>query len=308
MQPPASTKAAHVHWLADPRLRAQLSAMVRRRVPESEAEDVVQATLAEAVASTSAPDEPEAFRRWVWGVARHKIVDWHRRARRETPGGATSDLEEDAPPPTGENEGDDGAAGRDLLRWAEAELPPGSDARRTLGWMLREGEGEKLESIAESEAMPAPRVRQRVARLRRHLRTRWALEVAALAALGLVIAALVAYALVRRRPRSDVANGGRHENVAPDRAPTPAPTAPPVAPATSSAAPLAAPSASIAPTASSAPAPRTAPTDAVPRATSAPLSTSLGPAPTATTTATAPTAPPRSNRGSTTGLSAPSKP
>jgi hypothetical protein len=65
--------------------------------------------------------------------------------------------------------------------------------------MMREGDGEKLESIAESESLPAPRVRKRVSRLRKHLRDQWKKEVALLAALGLV-AVLVVLALRARRP------------------------------------------------------------------------------------------------------------
>jgi hypothetical protein len=91
--------------------------------------------------------------------------------------------------------------------------------------MLREGEGEKLESIAESEALPAPRVRQRVTRLRRHLRTRWAAEIAALAALGVLV--ILAIWLVRReKPRQDVV---RPETPVPMQSARPTP--PPVLPA-----------------------------------------------------------------------------
>lgn len=42
--------------------RAALLAMVRRRVPERDAEDVVQAVLAEALASSGRPAEPDAGR------------------------------------------------------------------------------------------------------------------------------------------------------------------------------------------------------------------------------------------------------
>ena len=104
--------------------------MVRRRVPEAEVEDIVQTALTEAIQSPHAPTEPDALRKWVFGVAKNKVIDFHRRARRES-----FDVPElsDGPAPHDE---------ADLLRWAERELPPGSDARRTLGWMLREGEGE----------------------------------------------------------------------------------------------------------------------------------------------------------------------
>ncbi len=164
--------------------RAALLAMVRRRVPPGEADDVVQAALAEAVAAADRPRDPPSLRRWIWGVARHKVADYHRRARREDVG----EVPEQATPPSPDAE-------RDLLRWAVGELPPGADAHRTFEWLLREGEGEKLEAIADEERLPPPQVRQRVSRMRRLLRARWAQLVAA----GL--AALVVY-LVARSARS----------------------------------------------------------------------------------------------------------
>lgn len=160
--------------------RAALLAMVRRRVPAGDADDVVQAALVAAVATADRPRDPAEARRWIWGVARHKIADYHRRARREDLG----DVPEPAGAPSPEAE-------RDLLRWAVGALPPGEDAQRTFAWLLREGEGEKLEAIADDERLPSPQVRQRVSRMRRLLRARWA----QLAAAGLV--ALAVYLLTR---------------------------------------------------------------------------------------------------------------
>lgn len=166
-----------------PDLRAALVAMVRKRVPESEVEDIVQAALTEAIESPHAPTESEPLRRWIFGVAKNKVVDYHRRAGRlsyELP-----DVPDEAAP--------HGHA--DLMRWAERNLPQGPENQKTLEWMMREGEGEKLESIAESEHLPPPRVRQRVSRLRRHFKENWKREVALLAALGVIITGLVVYLL-----------------------------------------------------------------------------------------------------------------
>ncbi|RYE82958.1 MAG: sigma-70 family RNA polymerase sigma factor, partial [Myxococcales bacterium] len=159
--------------LGDPRLRSELVAMVRRRVPPGEVEDVVQATLTEALLATSAPEPLEELRRWVWGIARHKVADVHRKKRHVS----DDDIPEPAAP------GDGAREATDLLRWAERELPESEGARETLGWLLREGDGEKLEHIAEAERLPAPRVRQRVTRLRQHFRTRWQAQLAAVATL-----------------------------------------------------------------------------------------------------------------------------
>jgi DNA-directed RNA polymerase specialized sigma24 family protein len=173
-----------------PDLRAALVAMVRKRVPESDVEDIVQATLTEAFVSPHAPRESDALRRWLFGVAKNKVVDFHRRRGRES-----FDLPEVAGSPAPHQEAD-------LLRWAEKNLPPGEDAHKTLDWMLREGEGEKLESIAESEHVPAPRVRQRVSRLRRHFKENWKREVAMLAALGVLITVAITLWLRENKPEN----------------------------------------------------------------------------------------------------------
>ena len=173
----------------DPDLRSALVAMVRKRVPESEVEDIVQQALAEAIESPHAPtDSSESLRRWIFGVAKNKVVDYHRRAGRES-----FDLPdvEGTPAPHVE---------ADLLRWAEKNLPEGAENKKTLDWMLREGEGEKLESIAASEKLPPPRVRQRVSRLRRHFKENWQREVAMLAALGVIVSAVVFLVLHKKDP------------------------------------------------------------------------------------------------------------
>lgn len=177
-----------------PDLRAALVAMVRKRVPESDVEDIVQATLTEAVVSPHAPRESDALRRWLFGVAKNKVVDFHRRRGRES-----FDLPEVAGSPAPHQEAD-------LLRWAEKNLPPGEDAAKTLDWMLREGEGEKLESIAESEHVPAPRVRQRVSRLRRHFKENWKREVAMLAALGVLVTVAIALWLREKETPENIAH------------------------------------------------------------------------------------------------------
>lgn len=170
-------------------LRVALLAMVKKRVPESEAEDIVQATLADAFASPHAPNDAESFRRWIFGVAKNKVVDYHRRAGREI-----LDFPEDMPGPQAPHQE------ADMLRWAERHLPPGEENKKTLDWMLREGEGEKLEWIAEHDNVPAPRVRQRVSRLRRHLKEHWQKEVAVLAALGVLMTALFLYINKKKDP------------------------------------------------------------------------------------------------------------
>ncbi|HEY4104420.1 MAG TPA: RNA polymerase sigma factor [Polyangiaceae bacterium] len=159
--------------LADPTLREALLKLARRRLPAGEVDDLVQNTLADALASNSAPLEEAAFRRWVQGIARHKIADLYRSRGRQPP--LDGDLDESSTEPS--------AGAGELGQWLERELPQTQDAKATLHWLLRESEGETLDEIAREAALPAPRVRQRVSRLRRHFQTRWL----ALGAAGLAL-------------------------------------------------------------------------------------------------------------------------
>jgi DNA-directed RNA polymerase specialized sigma24 family protein len=186
--------------LGDPALRRALSDFVRRRVPASDVDDVVQTVLVDALAATNAPADPRELTRWMLGVARHKVADLHRRAHREPPA-ELPDLEA-APAPIEELE---------MARWAEEQAGSSRDAKQTLAWMAREGEGEKLEAIATDAQVPAARVRQRVSRMRRWMKERWLAELAAVAALGVV--ALVAWWWLQHHDR-------------PEALPLPAPSSP----------------------------------------------------------------------------------
>jgi DNA-directed RNA polymerase specialized sigma24 family protein len=190
--PSTSTRA---QVLSDPALGAALTRFVRARVPEADVDDVVQSTLADALSSTHAPDDAEQLRPWVWGIARNKIADFFRRTRREVlhePNVVEETAAAESAPTTA----------KELLRWATRELPNGDGDAHTLEWMLREGAGEKLETIAAEENVPAPRVRQRVARLRKHFRARWAAQLAAAATL---VAVAIVVALLLRRHDDDIA-------------------------------------------------------------------------------------------------------
>ncbi|MFT3773226.1 MAG: sigma-70 family RNA polymerase sigma factor [Minicystis sp.] len=177
--------------LGDPALRRALADFVRRRVPSAEVDDVVQTVLVEALAAPNRPRDPTELKRWLLGIARHKVVDFHRRSMREPPS-ELADIEASPAP----------LEARALARWAEEQAGSTGDAQKTLDWMAREGEGEKLEAIAAEEQVPAARVRQRVSRMRRWMKERWMAELAAVAMLGLL--ALAAWWLLRREaPTTD---------------------------------------------------------------------------------------------------------
>jgi RNA polymerase sigma factor (sigma-70 family) len=171
--------------LAEPGLRRVLEDFVRRRVPASDVDDVVQTVLCDALASAARPTDSEELKKWLLGIARHKVADHHRRAQRE-PAAELPEIEAH-PPPVEE---------RSLARWAEEQAASTREAQKTLAWMAREGEGEKLESIAAEENVPAARVRQRVSRMRRWMKERWMAELAAVAVLSIL--AVVAWRFLRK--------------------------------------------------------------------------------------------------------------
>jgi len=169
---PAPAPAARE--LASPATRRLLRRYIARRVPACDVDDVVQATLCDAIASARAPSPEPDLLRWLIAIARFKVADVHRASAR------TLDVDpgEIAAPPSPVD-------ALSLARWVERQAPPGEGAARTLEWMLREAEGDKLESIAAEENLPAERVRQRVSRLRRWMRERWMAELAAVAIVAL---------------------------------------------------------------------------------------------------------------------------
>jgi DNA-directed RNA polymerase specialized sigma24 family protein len=193
-------------------LRRNLTAMLERRLPAGDVDDVAQTVLADALAAERVPQDPVEMRRWLAGIARHKVADFHRaRARNEK---RTSPLDaEDAdepacPPPPLE--------AREVLASVLDETESPRD-RETLAWLVREHHGDRLADIAKEAGLPSPVVRQRVSRLRRALRQRWA------SALVLLVAAGGAFAGARW------AGGDETSAIAPDPSVAPAPLVAPAA-------------------------------------------------------------------------------
>lgn len=149
--------------------------MLRRRVPADEAPDLAQTVLCDALAAPAVPVDPDELQRWVNGIARNKVSDFHRRGRRLVPDESVNELEGPAPP----------YEARALLGEVLHATSPRD--RATLDWIVREHEGERLNDIAKEEGLPSPVVRQRISRLRRLLRARWAGALVAL--LGVASAA-----------------------------------------------------------------------------------------------------------------------
>jgi RNA polymerase sigma factor (sigma-70 family) len=240
--------------LADAALRRAVEAAVRRRVRGDDADDVVQATYTDVLAARQLPEDDEEFRRFVFGVARNKVFDHFRRQKR-----SPEELSDDEA-----EGGEQPLSARDILRWAEGELPD-SEARDTLQWMLREGDGEKLEHIARDARVPAPRVRKRVSRLRKLLRERWAAELT-LAGLAVLLGVLGAlYYFASGRDPDDVVEG-EPPRPAPSVPRAPLPRSEPLEPAPSLPAGDAAPQ----PAPSALPSASPQPSAQAPRSTAAP--------------------------------------
>ena len=148
--------------LEAPGFLAWLSSIVRRRVPPSDVDDVVQAVLCDALASHLIPIDEREIGRWICGIAKNKVADFHRRAKRETA------MDEDEP-----SASDRSGEVRVLLRAVVLDAAATARGEEALEWIVREHAGEDLSRIAEETHLPAPVVRQRVSRLRRALRDRW---------------------------------------------------------------------------------------------------------------------------------------
>lgn len=171
--------------LATPELRRLIERIVRKRVPAMDVEDVVQTVLCDALAADSAPADAEQLRKWIVGITRHKIADFFRQGSREKVVELPTELAAEPPP----------IEAREWAQWAEQQTESSPDEQRTLGWMAREGGGEKLAHIATEESLPPDQVRQRVSRLRRLMKRRWLAELAAVAAVAALI--LLAWQLLK---------------------------------------------------------------------------------------------------------------
>lgn len=154
-------------------LRRNLTAMLERRLPREDVDDVAQTVLCDALQAERIPADPIELRKWLAGIARHKVADFHRsRARTSARTDRLDDegaVEPESPPAPLE--------AREVLANVIDETKTARD-RETLGWLVREHSGDRLADIAKEAGLPSPVVRQRVSRLRRALRKRWAAALA----------------------------------------------------------------------------------------------------------------------------------
>lgn len=190
--------------LADRDLRRGLTALLQRRLPTQEVEDIAQTVLCDALAARALPSDPDELRRYVSGIARHKIADYHRRAARQ----AARTTDED-PADLGAPQREEAFGERAALERLLAEPRTRRDAQ-TLEWLVREHGGDRLNDIAKEEGLSSAVVRQRVSRLRRALRARYA---------ALVLAVVVLVGLALGRVLGPELLGAPAPAITPERAP-----------------------------------------------------------------------------------------
>lgn len=171
--------------LLHPELRQHLERYLRRRLPAAEVDDALQAVYCAALEARNVPVNETHLRRWMTVIARRQVAAYYERTSSEQLG----------EPPEIEVESD-AVETMSMLRWAEKQAAQSQleSTEQTLDWMARESDGEKLEQIAADTRIPSANVRQRVFRLRRFMKARWALEISA----ALVLIGLAAWVLTRR--------------------------------------------------------------------------------------------------------------
>jgi DNA-directed RNA polymerase specialized sigma24 family protein len=167
------------HQLGARDLRRNLTAMLERRLPREDVDDVAQTVLCDALQAERIPADPVELRRWLAGIARHKVADFHRARARTS---ARTDRLDDEGAPEPESPPAPLEA-REVLANVIDETTTARD-RETLGWLVREHAGDRLADIAKEAGLPSPVVRQRVSRMRRALRKRWAQALAFVLLLG----------------------------------------------------------------------------------------------------------------------------
>jgi DNA-directed RNA polymerase specialized sigma24 family protein len=169
-------REALVEYIRNPSTRTRLHAYARRRGLSDSADDLVQTVFCAALAVEAVPSDAAELPRFVTGIARNKVADEHRRRARQR----HVELPELGSAPALEES--------DLLRRIAGELE-GPVERETLSWLMREHAGDSLYEIARERALTPATLRQRICRLRRHLRARYLAPLALALGLGVGVSA-----------------------------------------------------------------------------------------------------------------------
>jgi RNA polymerase sigma factor (sigma-70 family) len=183
--------------LSDRRIYDLLRKTVARRIPADHVDDVVQATILEAQASSDYPSDRAEFVRWLRLKGRSNATDWLRKQSRlaRNLGARDGEDAEGVAATSFVSETD----ARDGLRFIAEHLreQPGGAAR--VRWLLQRARGETFPEIASQCGVPAKTVERAVQRLQKDLRTAW------IAAIAAILLFSVLRALYGRDPQHETA-------------------------------------------------------------------------------------------------------
>jgi DNA-directed RNA polymerase specialized sigma24 family protein len=154
-------------------VREKVLAVIGKRVPDADRDDVAQAAYLRLLLMARLPEsEPELLGLVVF-VARGLVVDFHRKRKvREARTADGADVDEVA------FEADiAGVAEREewrsMLAFVEKEVAAGRVPPEVLRWAERLAAGDTLAQIAADEGIPVSTLKMRLHRAREHLRKRW---------------------------------------------------------------------------------------------------------------------------------------
>ncbi len=188
--------------LAYPAIAQKILAVVRTRVPESDAPDVVQATYLRALLVPRPPEDDAELLRLVATIARGQVADFHRSRTRRAARIADAAEPDEVAPDDGPSSARDLVEAREVLAWIEGEVERGNIPPELLRWSREFAAGATFNEIARREGKTASAVKVALHRGRKLVTHRWSKYVAAAALGALVVAMLYA----RRLPDEQVAS------------------------------------------------------------------------------------------------------
>jgi DNA-directed RNA polymerase specialized sigma24 family protein len=207
-------------YLADPAVLDPLRKAVRKIVPPSDVDDVMQNALVAALADPNYPEAREVFIPWLVTKGRSRAIDYLRsRKHRENLIGVTPEGDVDGVPADPIASGSAARDAAEALRFTQARIhdrfadPSTAPSAR---WLMLHLRGETLEEIALDEGVTVKTVQHAVTRLKRHLHAAWITAAAA------VLLFFVLRGLYGRNPEDERA----HRLPAPSALPSVAPPAP----------------------------------------------------------------------------------
>jgi DNA-directed RNA polymerase specialized sigma24 family protein len=154
-------------------VREKVAAVIGRRVPDADRDDVAQAAYLRLLLIARLPDSEHELLGLVVCVTRGCVVDFHRRRavlEARTADGADVDGVAFDADIAGVVERDEW---RQMLTFVEKEVAAGRVAPEVLRWAERLAAGDTIAQIAGDEGIPVSTLKMRLHRAREHLRKNW---------------------------------------------------------------------------------------------------------------------------------------